>query len=79
MLAHDRIPGLRLRMSEQDELAGMDAALLGEFSYDYDDLARQFLARKPMPADQKDNAGRIPDAQDIDTSRPDDVPIEKTD
>jgi ammonium transporter, Amt family len=35
------IPGLSLRASEEDEVAGIDDAQLGEFAYDYVELRRE--------------------------------------
>lgn len=47
----DKIPGLKLRASEEAELLGMDDDQLGEFAYDYVEVRRDFLAWTP---DNKD-------------------------
>ena len=43
----DLIPGLKLRASEEAELFGMDDDQHGEFSYDYVEVRRDFLAWNP--------------------------------
>jgi Amt family ammonium transporter len=43
----DFIPGLKLRASEEAELLGMDDDQHGEFSYDYVEVRRDFLAWSP--------------------------------
>ncbi|TLD12655.1 uncharacterized protein PgNI_04819 [Pyricularia grisea] len=43
LAALDRIPGCRLRATEEDEVVGMDAAEMGEFAYDYVALSRELL------------------------------------
>jgi Amt family ammonium transporter len=43
----DVIPGLKLRASEEAELLGMDDDQHGEFSYDYVEVRRDFLAWSP--------------------------------
>lgn len=43
----DIIPGLKLRASEEAELFGMDDDQHGEFSYDYVEVRRDFLAWSP--------------------------------
>ncbi|KAL7924030.1 ammonium transporter [Trichoderma austrokoningii] len=43
----DLIPGLKLRASEEAELLGMDDDQHGEFSYDYVEVRRDFLAWNP--------------------------------
>ncbi|KAM3431436.1 hypothetical protein MY4824_007146 [Beauveria thailandica] len=43
----DLIPGLKLRASEEAELLGMDDDQHGEFSYDYVEVRRDFLAWSP--------------------------------
>lgn len=45
--AIDKIPGLKLRASEQAELLGMDDDQLGEFAYDYVEVRRDYLAWTP--------------------------------
>jgi ammonium transporter, Amt family len=45
--AIDLIPGLKLRASEEAELLGMDDDQHGEFSYDYVEVRRDFLAWSP--------------------------------
>lgn len=42
------IPGLKLRASEEAELLGMDDDQHGEFSYDYVEVRRDFLAWSPQ-------------------------------
>lgn len=44
----DVIPGLKLRASEEAELLGMDDDQHGEFSYDYVEVRRDFLAWNPQ-------------------------------
>ncbi|KAF3480318.1 ammonium transporter MeaA [Arthroderma uncinatum] len=46
------IPGLKLRVSEQAELLGMDDDQLGEFAYDYVEVRRDYLAWTPQKNDQ---------------------------
>ncbi|PHH90291.1 hypothetical protein CDD83_4059 [Cordyceps sp. RAO-2017] len=43
----DLVPGLKLRASEEAELLGMDDDQHGEFSYDYVEVRRDFLAWSP--------------------------------
>lgn len=43
----DMVPGLKLRASEEAELLGMDDDQHGEFSYDYVEVRRDFLAWSP--------------------------------
>jgi hypothetical protein len=38
-----RIPGLKLRASEEEELLGMDETEIGEFAYDYVELTRDVV------------------------------------
>lgn len=47
----DLIPGLKLRASEEAELLGMDDDQHGEFSYDYVEVRRDFLAWSPHRED----------------------------
>jgi Amt family ammonium transporter len=47
----DFIPGLKLRASEEAELLGMDDDQHGEFSYDYVEVRRDFLAWSPHRGD----------------------------
>jgi Amt family ammonium transporter len=35
------VPGLSLRVTEEEELAGLDDSQLGEFAYDYVELRRE--------------------------------------
>ncbi|EQB54890.1 ammonium transporter [Colletotrichum gloeosporioides Cg-14] len=49
--AIDMVPGLRLRASEEAELLGMDDDQHGEFSYDYVEVRRDFLAWTPHQAE----------------------------
>lgn len=51
-LVVDRIPGLKLRASEEAELLGMDDDQLGEFAYDYVEIRRDYLAWTPAAVDQ---------------------------
>jgi len=44
----NKIPGMHLRASEEDELNGIDAAEIGEFAYDYIEVRRDYLAWTPM-------------------------------
>jgi Amt family ammonium transporter len=44
----DMTPGLHLRATEQAELLGMDDDQHGEFSYDYVEVRRDFLAWSPQ-------------------------------
>ena len=46
--AIDKIPGLKLRASEEAELLGMDDDQLGEFAYDYVEVRRDYLAWTPV-------------------------------
>ena len=53
------IPYLKLRASEEAELLGMDDDQHGEFSYDYVEVRRDFLAWSPArdePASHGDSA-----------------------
>ncbi|KAI9833117.1 MAG: hypothetical protein M1826_000484 [Phylliscum demangeonii] len=43
----DRIPGLKLRASDEAELLGMDDDQVGEFAYDYVEVRRDYLAWTP--------------------------------
>jgi len=45
--AIDKVPGLKLRASEEAELLGMDDDQLGEFAYDYVEVRRDYLAWTP--------------------------------
>ena len=45
--AVDKVPGLKLRASEEAELLGMDDDQLGEFAYDYVEVRRDYLAWTP--------------------------------
>lgn len=47
----DFVPGLKLRASEEAELLGMDDDQHGEFSYDYVEVRRDFLAWSPHRVD----------------------------
>jgi Amt family ammonium transporter len=47
----DKIPGLKLRASEEAELLGMDDDQLGEFAYDYVEVRRDYLAWTPAKQD----------------------------
>ncbi|TLS28017.1 hypothetical protein PpBr36_00285 [Pyricularia pennisetigena] len=50
LAALDRIPGCRLRATDEAEVIGMDTAELGEFAYDYVALTRELLP--PLPRDE---------------------------
>lgn len=54
----DLVPGLKLRASEEAELLGMDDDQHGEFSYDYVEVRRDFLAWNP-PSDEPAPEGQI--------------------
>jgi len=43
----DKVPGLKLRASEEAELLGLDDDQLGEFAYDYVEVRRDYLAWTP--------------------------------
>ncbi|MBE3044517.1 ammonium transporter [Candidatus Bathyarchaeota archaeon] len=58
--AIDMIPGLKLRASEEAELLGLDDDQHGEFSYDYVEVRRDFLAWSPQCAQQTDIAAFTP-------------------
>lgn len=47
----NKIPGLKLRASEEAELLGMDDDQLGEFAYDYVEVRRDYLAWTPAKND----------------------------
>ena len=55
--AIDKIPGLKLRASEEAELLGMDDDQLGEFAYDYVEVRRDYLAWTPSHADHRVSGG----------------------
>lgn len=59
LLAHglNRIPGLALRASPDDEALGMDDAQIGEFANDYVEVRRDFTDWTPEPQGMKP-AGR---------------------
>lgn len=54
----DFIPGLKLRASSEAELLGMDDDQHGEFSYDYVEVRRDFLAWNP-PSDEPAPDGQV--------------------
>ncbi|KAF2755795.1 ammonium transporter-like protein [Pseudovirgaria hyperparasitica] len=58
--AIDKIPGLKLRASEEAELLGMDDDQLGEFAYDYVEVRRDYLAWTPAKNDPIDGEHAIP-------------------
>ncbi|KAG0126823.1 ammonium transporter AmtB-like domain-containing protein [Tuber indicum] len=74
----DKIPGLKLRASEQAELLGMDDDQLGEFAYDYVEVRRDYLAWTPAkehhdansPVTAGDRHGIAAHSQMIDGHRP---------
>lgn len=49
------IPGLRLRVSEETEIVGMDEADMGEFAYDYVGLDLELKPSSYM-TERKDSA-----------------------
>jgi Amt family ammonium transporter len=51
----DVIPYLKLRASEEAELLGMDDDQHGEFSYDYVEVRRDFLAWSPHRGEPAQN------------------------
>lgn len=57
--AIDMIPGLHLRATEEAELLGMDDDQHGEFSYDYVEVRRDFLAWAPHQQEQTKDGVRI--------------------
>ncbi|KAG8628757.1 hypothetical protein KVT40_002622 [Elsinoe batatas] len=58
--AIDKIPGLKLRASDEAELLGMDDDQMGEFAYDYVEVRRDYLAWTPAKADQAGNDHSVP-------------------
>lgn len=58
----DKIPGLKLRASEEAELLGMDDDQLGEFAYDYVEVRRDYLAWTPQKAVPHEDGHEIPHA-----------------
>jgi ammonium transporter, Amt family len=55
----DFVPGLKLRASEEAELLGMDDDQHGEFSYDYVEVRRDFLAWSPHQQEQTSDGVKI--------------------
>lgn len=60
----DLIPGLHLRASEEAELLGLDDDQHGEFSYDYVEVRRDFLAWAPHQSKQTDDTKFVPQLGD---------------
>jgi Amt family ammonium transporter len=58
--AIDKIPGLKLRASEEAELLGMDDDQLGEFAYDYVEVRRDYLAWTPAKNEPLDGEHSVP-------------------
>ena len=58
--AIDLVPGLKLRASEEAELLGLDDDQHGEFSYDYVEVRRDFLAWSPQKTEQMPHTKIIP-------------------
>lgn len=56
----DLIPGLKLRASEEAELLGLDDDQHGEFSYDYVEVRRDFLAWSPQKTEQSPSTKIVP-------------------
>lgn len=59
----DKIPGLKLRASEEAELLGMDDDQLGEFAYDYVEVRRDYLAWTPAKGDPLDGEHSVPQGE----------------
>ncbi len=53
----NRIPGLKLRATDEDEVMGLDDAEIGEFAYDYVELKRDVI-----PAGYGEAVGEGPQA-----------------
>lgn len=56
----DKIPGLKLRASEEAELLGMDDDQLGEFAYDYVEVRRDYLAWTPATHEPHSSEHDVP-------------------
>jgi ammonium transporter, Amt family len=56
----DKIPGLKLRASQEAELLGMDDDQLGEFAYDYVEVRRDYLAWTPAKGEVAGEEHQIP-------------------
>ncbi|PSK46316.1 Ammonium transporter 1 [Elsinoe australis] len=61
--AIDKIPGLKLRASDEAELLGMDDDQMGEFAYDYVEVRRDYLAWTPAKADQAGVEHSVPQGE----------------
>jgi Amt family ammonium transporter len=61
--AIDKIPGLKLRASEEAELLGMDDDQLGEFAYDYVEVRRDYLAWTPAKGEPIDGEHSVPQGE----------------
>jgi Amt family ammonium transporter len=59
----DKIPGLKLRASEEAELLGMDDDQLGEFAYDYVEVRRDYLAWTPAKSEPIDGEHSVPQGE----------------
>ena len=59
----DKIPGLKLRASEEAELLGMDDDQLGEFAYDYVEVRRDYLAWTPAKGEPIDGEHSVPQGE----------------
>lgn len=59
----DKIPGLKLRASEEAELLGMDDDQLGEFAYDYVEVRRDYLAWTPAKNEPSSVEHHIPQGE----------------
>ncbi|KAH8815554.1 ammonium transporter AmtB-like domain-containing protein [Xylogone sp. PMI_703] len=73
------IPGLSLRVSEEEEAAGLDDGQLGEFAYDYVELRRETDSAVLMGEDHSDQkSGRSIEKKSLDTHAvtPTEVPLE---
>ncbi|KAF2457486.1 ammonium transporter-like protein [Lineolata rhizophorae] len=58
--AIDKIPGLKLRASDEAELLGMDDDQLGEFAYDYVEVRRDYLAWTPANSEPAKTEPNVP-------------------
>lgn len=58
--AVDKVPGLKLRVSDEAELLGMDDDQMGEFAYDYVEVRRDYLAWTPARADVAEGEDSVP-------------------
>jgi Amt family ammonium transporter len=59
----NKIPGLKLRATEEAELLGMDDDQLGEFAYDYVEVRRDYLAWTPAKGEPMDGEHSVPQGE----------------